>query len=401
MRILLADDDRVARTVLDTFLRQSKHEVVIVEDGANALRVMTTEDAPRVAILDWMMPDISGLDLCRKLREQPAPIRPYLIILSGRKEKTDIAQALDAGANDYLTKPFNIVEAQARLRVAERAVAQQLALQRCIEEARAALDQHVELFEPDTSATPAPAAADPLADIAALAPEATEALLLKTLRDELGMDISPATAPAEPETAPLQVLAWFGLLLLPAGLWLDVLLETDANRSAAVFERARGLPPVGPGELTSFCGEIHAAIAEALRAHLQAARHETAAPFEVVVPGDAPAPFLRCLAGRKGRTHRFALGDLRVCVTLLASPSPQQSKRPDQLREFDVLGQPYPPMESNEIMIMPEGFLLTERYIERLGRFSEVRAEVPPVLMHRPSSLAMHYNRNRRRAEAA
>ncbi|HWA84755.1 MAG TPA: response regulator transcription factor, partial [Opitutus sp.] len=347
MRILLADDDRVARKVLDTFLRQSKHEVVVVEDGTSALQAMVSDDAPRVAVLDWMMPDISGLDLCRKLREHPFPVQPYLMILSGRQAKADIAEALDAGANDFLTKPFNIVETQARLRVAERAVAQQLALHRRIEEARAALDRHVELFEPDTAGAPAAESADPLAGFAALAPEATGKLLLRTLQTEISPQLVAAPAPAGSDPAPGRVLAWFGLLLIRENLWLDVLLETDAGRSATLFERSRGVLPAQPPDAANFCGEIHAAVAEALRAHLQAARLDVAAPFEVVVPGDAPTPFLRGLARRTGRTHRFAVADLHLDITLLATPSSQQSKHPEQLRDFDILGQPYPPMESN------------------------------------------------------
>lgn len=162
MKILVVDDGAVTRRVLDTFLKQSGHEVVVVEDGPAAFSALTAPDAPHVAIIDWMMPDITGPELCTKLCAHPFAIRPYLLILTGRNEKRDIVAALDAGADDFISKPFNIEEMQARLRVAERHVRLQLHYQRRLAELEEKLARHAEpvapTTEPAAKSDPAPAA---------------------------------------------------------------------------------------------------------------------------------------------------------------------------------------------------------------------------------------------------
>src|ERR1700690_1597564 len=99
MKILVVDDDPVARKVLNAFLTQSNYDVDVVEDAEQALDAMQEEDAPPIAIIDWQMPGMDGLELCAALREMDLPLQPYLFILHTKKDKNDIAQALDAGAD--------------------------------------------------------------------------------------------------------------------------------------------------------------------------------------------------------------------------------------------------------------------------------------------------------------
>ena len=124
-RILAADDNAVCRAVLKVFLEQSHYEVRLVNNGRSAMEALLEPDAPTIALLDWVMPDIDGPEVCRQIRTHEFAIEPYLIILSDKKEKTDVAFALDAGADEFLSKPFNMVEMCARLRVAERAILRQ------------------------------------------------------------------------------------------------------------------------------------------------------------------------------------------------------------------------------------------------------------------------------------
>ncbi len=123
MRILIADDDITSRTVLAAVLKKNGHEVIEARDGGEALASLERDDAPRLAILDWMMPRMDGLEVCRRvlarLRERP----PYMILLTTRDSTADLSNGLRAGANDYLTKPFNAPELIARLEVGRRFVA--------------------------------------------------------------------------------------------------------------------------------------------------------------------------------------------------------------------------------------------------------------------------------------
>lgn len=117
MRILIAEDDITSRTLLSAVLQKNGHEPVEARDGAEALATLLREDAPRMAILDWMMPEIDGVEVCRRVRAREQERPPYLIMLTTRGEKTDISAGLRAGANDYIAKPFNAVELVARIEV--------------------------------------------------------------------------------------------------------------------------------------------------------------------------------------------------------------------------------------------------------------------------------------------
>ena len=144
MRILVADDDAIGRRLLERALGKSGHEVLAVPDGAEAWRILAAPDPPALAILDWMMPGLTGVELCRKVREAVWPVEPYLIVLTSRGETVDVVTALQAGANDYVTKPFEIEELRARVSVGERIVTLQQQLSdrvRALEEALAHVHQ--------------------------------------------------------------------------------------------------------------------------------------------------------------------------------------------------------------------------------------------------------------------
>ncbi|HZH33696.1 MAG TPA: response regulator [Pyrinomonadaceae bacterium] len=117
MKILIAEDDDVSRRVLQLTLAASGHDVVATKNGTEALFVLENEDAPPLAILDWMMPDMDGLEVCRRLRRLESATPVYIILLTAKTEKTDIVTGLEAGANDYITKPFDRNELQARVQV--------------------------------------------------------------------------------------------------------------------------------------------------------------------------------------------------------------------------------------------------------------------------------------------
>ncbi len=120
MKILVADDETVSRRMLQGLLSKWGYEVVSVEDGAAAWEQLRTPDAPRLALLDWMMPGQNGVDVCRQLRrERPEPYT-YLLLLTARDAKENVVEGLESGADDYLTKPFHPQELEARIRVGLR-----------------------------------------------------------------------------------------------------------------------------------------------------------------------------------------------------------------------------------------------------------------------------------------
>ncbi len=120
MRILIAEDDRVARHILQTMLGKWGYEVVSCSDGTEAWKVLQAEDSPQLAILDWMMPEMDGVQVCRELRQKKKKAYTYVLLLTARSQKEDVIEGIEAGADDYLTKPFDSQELQARLRAGRR-----------------------------------------------------------------------------------------------------------------------------------------------------------------------------------------------------------------------------------------------------------------------------------------
>ena len=141
MKILIADDDRASRKALGAILEMFGFEVVEAEDGSRALALLLEAGAPQMAILDWMMPGLSGLEVCEQIRALPTERPPSLIMLTMRDTKEDLVAALGAGADDYLAKPCEPTELQARVGVGQRLLSLQGSLADHVDQLQAALDQ--------------------------------------------------------------------------------------------------------------------------------------------------------------------------------------------------------------------------------------------------------------------
>jgi len=141
MRILVAEDQSVSRHILVANLRQWGYDVTAVEDGTQAWEALQAEAAAPLAILDWLMPGMDGIEICRQIRRRPE-VRPiYLILLTSRRGQEDKIQGLQAGADDYITKPFNREELRARVQVGTRVLELQGALAQRVRELEDALSR--------------------------------------------------------------------------------------------------------------------------------------------------------------------------------------------------------------------------------------------------------------------
>jgi sigma-B regulation protein RsbU (phosphoserine phosphatase) len=141
MKILVAEDDPISRRLLEVTLVKWGYDVVMTCDGAAAWRIMEGEDPPSLAILDWMMPGMEGVEICRRIRETPLLALTYVLLLTAKDRREDVIAGLTAGANDYLTKPFNREELQARLRVGANVVRLQTSLAARVRELEEALSR--------------------------------------------------------------------------------------------------------------------------------------------------------------------------------------------------------------------------------------------------------------------
>ncbi|MGH9308309.1 MAG: response regulator transcription factor [Vicinamibacterales bacterium] len=136
MYALIADDDPVTAAVLGAALRRLTLEVVTAHDGAEAWDQLGGARAPALAVVDWMMPNVDGIELCRRIRQTPAHAHMYVILLTARDSRADVVAGLEAGADDYLVKPFDAEELRARVRAGVRILTLQKELTERIEALR-------------------------------------------------------------------------------------------------------------------------------------------------------------------------------------------------------------------------------------------------------------------------
>lgn len=122
MRVLIAEDDTTSRILLTRVLAKWDYQAVVTKDGAEAWEALQADDSPQLVILDWMMPEMDGVEVCRKARESETKRPPYIILLTALGDKGSIVTGLDAGANDFIGKPYDPDELRARVEVGRRFV---------------------------------------------------------------------------------------------------------------------------------------------------------------------------------------------------------------------------------------------------------------------------------------
>ena len=141
MKVLVAEDEVVSRRLLESALPRWGYDVVTATDGEEAWALLQDADAPAIMVLDWLMPRLDGVEICRRIRAHPRLSSVYIILLTSRAAVEDMVQGLEAGANDYITKPFDAAELRARMQVGVRVVNLQTTLAERVREVEEALSR--------------------------------------------------------------------------------------------------------------------------------------------------------------------------------------------------------------------------------------------------------------------
>lgn len=140
MKVLISEDDAISRRLLQAALVKWGHEVIVTNNGREAWDALQNPDPPLLLIVDWLMPEMDGTEICREARQHPILKSAYIILLTSRGGKDDVVQGLEAGADDYVTKPFDHGELRARVQVGARVIGLQKALAERVHELEEAMN---------------------------------------------------------------------------------------------------------------------------------------------------------------------------------------------------------------------------------------------------------------------
>ncbi|HZS53772.1 MAG TPA: diguanylate cyclase [Bryobacteraceae bacterium] len=152
MKVLIADDNHMSRVLLRSSVERWGYEVVLAANGLEAWEILAKPDAPPMAILDWVMPDVTGPELCRRMRENHREPYTYILLLTSKSTKDDTVEGLESGADDYIVKPFDDNELRMRLRAGQRIVDLQIKLLQAREELRERANKDLLTMLPNRSA---------------------------------------------------------------------------------------------------------------------------------------------------------------------------------------------------------------------------------------------------------
>ncbi|NBR85538.1 MAG: DNA-binding response regulator [Verrucomicrobia bacterium] len=375
MKILLADDDEISRKIIASFLARFGYESLVVQNGAEAWDVLQSPAAPQLAICDWMMPRMTGPEVCARLRAIQQPVRTYVILLSSRNTKLDIVKGLDAGADDYLVKPCDLTELQARLRVALRALKYEEQLRKTIAEYDALIRRHTMLGEIAGQQVAAQSAAKPATPVAAVVnvPVAAPAevpdlgaLLVEAVR-EIGLGQSQLELNPEPAGS-----ADFSVVL-PAYVkrdaqWVDLRLDITRGGAHALCRAVLRRAANSEHELLGVLAE---AVHLLLRARSLAPAKQWLGLVPVLPPVAARSAALPPPSTAPTRRFSLRLPELVIQAATFATAAVVKNKSLRQLQAGDlVVDAARIAGQTDEVLLSP-GEIITPH---RLGTLAEVSA---------------------------
>jgi len=401
MKILVADDDAVIRHILHGLLSKLDHQVQLVEDGTAAWKALESSTPPLLAILDWSMPGINGPDVCKKLRALPGKTRTYVLLLSAKGEQKDIIAGLDAGADDYLVKPFDPMALMARLRVAQRIIAYHQELQKHISDMQMLLHRHNllgEMFGKQGRAAESAARSDKILQTvsAPISAEQISELLVRGL-SEIGLGDAQAQIVDEPrDRSQSAFTVWSPLLLILDQIWIDFLLDVDEDSSLAMFKSMLRRVPASKVELFNFLAETFNLLSTSIKSSLTEGGSIVLTPAISRCIRTEALTFKSPVNVEQGR-HLLHLPDIALAITVLRQPTVVVRKSLGQLHEMDVVAENLPSPGNPEVFLLNQGAVLNLRYIDKLVSVIDSRALRLPII--EPSPLMKFFGLREHRGE--
>jgi len=348
------------------------HQMEATADGKVALEMLQRPDRPGLAILDSNLPGMDGFEICRRIKADPANVDLCVIIMTRENDRSEVLKALDAGADDYLQKPFDLTEVSARLRIIDRRITERSLILKKMEELK-----HVAVPSADSSLTAPEAAATPFEYVPPTPPfSASHAplnelnsfinlapLLIKALA-EMGFgdaQVSEAdVTPVNPE------LTLFSVIALPQKTaWLDLVIEMDLTSAGALFMAMTGMDESSLDDAKDTAGEILNLVQGALKTSLQNEYLDVLTPvLPTRIPCEKRDSML--MGDSECKACVFSLPGASIKVSLFPHISPVMKKNLNELKLKDVVTEPVNLPGDVKLTLVNKGVMMNEHHIQKL-----------------------------------
>lgn len=404
MKVLVIDDDPNAQKILTAILQRASCTPILCPDVEEALRKCLEDDPPQLVICDWKNQGTDGPGFCKRLRADKRHERPYVLLLTARHSKEELAEGLDAGADDFVSKPFNLVELQARLRAAMRIARYQRDLVREITELNAVAERNKLLGE--MLSQQHGAKVPKIMQSAAAAVASVKMASANQPAHEFGtyeiryvvssslLELRLALESTKERLMPPNLrqedfCAWAPIHLRSSGMWMDLLLSGSYSDAGHLLEKALGRKAGSAVEAQGFMAEIVRIISTAFMRTIRVKEPDTQQPFPpraLAVDADGPPPPMV----PKTRCHDLNIEGRCFRLILCATPTPIEEIEPAELRELDILAEQLPPPSVSEVPLFKAGTIMSGRFVEKLHEQAELTRLDYKTRIIRPSPLARH-----------
>ncbi len=380
MKVLVAEDSDTQRKLLAGVLRQFSVEPIEASSGSEALDFLLRPDGPRIALIDWEMPGFSGIEVCRKVREATLELRPYLILVTGRTDRKDVVEALEAGADDYLTKPPHPGELQARVQVGMRNLDLQRELKQRIVELEGALHRLdvVGAVAAQTTGNRAPVAAAHRAGTLTPQLEALDAL--RGLPERFASVVANFKGNDDGSQAP-ELWAHLSLALPGQAAWLDATLEVSRGRAAEAFNRLSGQSATTDQALLDGVSDVLTLVMRGFQQQLEESGVQVLKPISA-------RSFVGSLA-MPASPHCLQLAQSGWTLQVLESAAPVRAEKFGELTPGSMLINSLTPPKLPDVEVLAKGTLLKVSYLTRAGSFFRGEAAQTEVSVMEASKFAL------------
>lgn len=385
MNVLVVDDDPGSRKLMQALLSKAGYEASLQVNATQGFAAATAADAPPIIVLDWMLPDMDGPTLCRKIVDARCDNPAYIFFLSARASKDDLVRGFDAGADDYLAKPLNAAEFVSRLRVARRWI-ERLPTRHPGHAAEAAVAGSARATTNDSS-LPKPTA--PWTEPADFSDLELGHFGRAALRD-LQLTLDRTSAVDEPSLDGADFLGWSSCLITSHDTWLDVSVAGHAAVLSRLHERRHRRKAQGQPELEALAADLAQALTQALQRCLLWRNATVRSLFpcagHLLVKGHLPP-----IDVGSGTWHELIVESEPLRLALHAHRCPVRAIPPENARMFDILDAPFPLPEVSEVPIFNAGSVLTSRFVDKLAAFADEGDASGNIHVRRPSPLSVFF----------